>query len=150
MNIKIKKLHEDAIIPSYSRDGDAGLDLVAIDDGIVTDYGTVEYKTGLSFEIPKGYVGLIFPRSSVIKSTGRLSNSVGVIDSGYRGEITVNFDLSILAYMDEHKALSTKHYGKGDKIAQMIILPYPEVTFEEVEELSETERGVGGYGSTDK
>jgi len=153
MKINIKRLHLDAVIPSYSKDGDAGMDLTAICDGNVNDYGTVTFKTGLAIEIPRGYVGLVFPRSSVYKSTGRLANCVGVIDSGYRGELLVNFDVSLMSYIQgEHglEGFKATPYKKGDRIAQIIILPYPEVEFEEVEELSETERGTGGYGSTGK
>lgn len=96
-------------------------------------------------------MGLVFPRSSIYKSTGRLSNAVGVIDSGYRGEIMAQFDVSMPAYMaNEINALDYEAipYKKGDRIAQLLILPYPQIEFEEVDELSETERGSGGYGST--
>lgn len=151
MKVKIKKLHEDAVIPSYARDGDAGMDLTAVEDGKITEQGTQIFKTGLSMEIPKGYVGLIFPRSSVFKTTARLNNCVGVIDSGYRGEIMVNFDPSIQSYMREtNRAYNPPidNYKKGDRVAQIIILPYPEIEFELTDELSSTERGEGGHGST--
>lgn len=153
MNVKIKKLHPEAVIPSYSKDGDAGLDLTAVDSGEVNQYGTITFKTGLAIEIPQGYVGLVFPRSSIYKTTGRLANCVGVIDSGYRGELLVNFDISLISYIKGEHGLDEvelEPYKKGDRIAQIIILPYPQVEFEEVEELSETERGTGGYGSTGK
>lgn len=158
MKIKIKKLHPDAVIPSYSKAGDAGMDLTAtttpesFDD--MTPYGTAKYGTGIAVEIPKGYVGLVFPRSSIYKTTTRLSNSVGVIDSGYRGEITVQMDVAPPAIMldniDDDSDYQAKPYQKGDRIAQLLILPYPEIEFEEVDELSETERGEGGFGSTGK
>ena len=134
MKIKIKKVREKAIIPKYAKEGDAGLDLTAVDrksEGI-----WITYYTGLSMEIPKGHVGLLFPRSSVYKTEQRLANSVGVIDSGYRGEIMMKFNRSI------------KQYRVGDRIGQLIIMPYPQVEFEEVEELSTTNRGAGGFGST--
>ena len=136
MKIKIKKLHADAIIPKYAKDGDAGLDLTAID--VSADEGTITYKTGLAIKIPRWYVGLLFPRSSVYKTGQSLTNCVGVIDSGYRGEIMLKFTLS--PYQRE--------YQIGDRIGQLIIIPYPMIEFEEVEELAKTSRGKGGYGST--
>lgn len=140
MQIKIKKLSEAAVIPSYAKDGDAGLDLTATSLEVVDtgDYGYISYGTGLAIEIPTGYVGLIYPRSSISKTGHILANSVGVIDSGYRGEIQVRF-----------KTIpDTTIYKVGDKIAQLIIKPYPEIQFEEVEELSNTDRGEGNFGST--
>lgn len=152
MKVKIKKLHPDAVIPSYSKEGDAGLDLTAVTDSEVSDAGSMIMKTGLSIEIPKGYVGLIFPRSSIYKTTGRLSNCVGVIDSGYRGEILASFDVSLVSFLYQEgyvdNEISLRVYKKGDRIGQLIILPYPQIEFEEVDELSQTERGSGGYGST--
>lgn len=139
MKVRIKKLHKDAIIPRYAKEGDAGLDLVAISKS--QQYDIMTYKTGLSIEIPEGYVGLIYPRSSIFRTDLRLSNSVGVIDSGYRGEIILNFNISI-----DDKNI----YQIGDKIAQLIIIPYPQIEFEEVRELSETERGEAGFGSSGK
>lgn len=140
MKVKIKKLIPEAVIPQYSKQGDAGLDLVAtyikLEDH--NTYGYFEYGTGLSIEIPEGYVGLIYPRSSISNTGMILSNSVGVIDSGYRGEIKVRF-----------KYISgTNYYNVGDKIAQLIIMPYPLIELEEVDELTQTERADGGFGST--
>lgn len=149
MKIKFKKLHPDAIIPSYSKAGDAGLDLTAL--SIEISAGLVEYGTGLAVEIPVGYVGLIFPRSSIYKTGQRLSNSVGVIDSGYRGEIRFKFytdtfwSNSEKCYMVDSEG---EEYQIGDRIGQLIILPYPQIEPEEVDELSETSRGEGGFGST--
>lgn len=137
MNVKIKKLHKDAIIPSYAKPGDAGMDLTAV-NVLFDEFDNLVCETGIAVEIPKGYVGLVFPRSSISKYALHLRNSVGVIDSGYRGEILVKF-----GYAAEQLI-----YKKDDKIAQLVIIPYPQVTFEEVEELSETERGEGGFGST--
>lgn len=140
MKVKIKKLVPEAIIPQYSKPGDAGMDLVAtyikVEDH--HNYGYYEYGTGLSVEIPEGYVGLVFPRSSISNTGMLLTNSVGVIDSGYRGEIRARFK-----YVS-----GTKSYEVGDKIAQLIIIPYPSIEFEEVEDLSQTDRGDGGFGST--
>ena len=141
MQIKIKKLHNNAVIPQYAKAGDAGMDLVATE--VVDGYGfSVTYGTGLAMEIPEGYVGLVFPRSSIRKYDISLTNCVGVIDSGYRGEIQATFR--------KEAGIPSKRYEVGDKIAQMIILPYPSIEFMEVEELSNTERGTGGFGSTGK
>lgn len=140
MKVKIKKLHPDAVIPSYAKHGDAGMDLTAISESWNDDNSIVTYDTGLAIEIPEGFVGLIFPRSSVSKTTLSLTNSVGVVDSGYRSNILVKF-----RYLEEGNV-----YDVGNRVAQMIILPYPQVEFEEVDELSETDRGEGGFGSTGK
>lgn len=160
MRVKIKKTHPDAVIPRYAKVGDAGLDLTAT-SMYYDEYGNICYGTGLAFEIPEGYVGLIFPRSSICKEQLLLSNAVGVIDSGYRGEVSFKFKPSIA--LDKNQCVKTVDkilwatavkqnniYQVGDRIGQMIIMPYPSVEFEEVEELSETERGEGGYGSSGK
>lgn len=139
MEVKIKKLNEKAVIPQYAHSTDAGLDLVAISVE-VDDDGNLVYGTGLAFEIPDGFVGLVFPRSSVSARCMTMANCVGVIDSGYRGEVTAKFRPHLFA----------KPYDKGDRVAQMIIMPYPHVDFVEVDELSESDRGEGGYGSTGK
>ena len=140
MKIKIKKFHPDAVIPKYAKPGDAGLDLYITSVASNTPIGSVTYGFGIGVEIPKGYVGLVFPRSSVRNTDLMLSNSVGVIDSGYRGEIQATFKKTI--------GLNSIKYSVGDKAAQIIIIPYPEIEFEESNELSETERGKGGFGST--
>ena len=144
LKVKIKKLNEDAVIPTYSKDGDAGMDLVATSEYYDND-GNIVYGTGLSFEVPKGYVGLLFPRSSNAKKDLTLSNSVGVLDSSYRGEVMLKFKNTITI---SGQYLECVTYKIGDRIGQIIILPYPQIEFEEAEELSETERGNGGYGST--
>jgi dUTP pyrophosphatase len=136
MKINIKLLHKNAVVPRYARHGDAGVDLSAVD--IVADGTNLTYKTGIAVEIPNGYVGLLFPRSSVYKTGQTLTNCVGLIDSGYRGEIMMKFSLSPYG----------REYDIGDRIGQLVIMPYPEVEFEEVSELSVTKRGTGGYGST--
>lgn len=146
MKVKIKKLHPDAVIPSYAKVGDAGMDLTAV--SIERDkYSNFVYGTGLAIEIPKGYVGLIFPRSSISKKYQLLSNSVGVIDSGYRGEITFKFKDVQNNRVDKYEN-TNQSYEVGNRIGQLIIMPYPQIELEEVEELSQTERGGGGYGST--
>ena len=141
MIVKIKRLHKDSIIPKYSKPGDAGLDLTATSK-FYDDFDNVCYGTGLALEIPKGYVGLLFPRSSISKTDLTLRNSVGIIDSGYRGEITFKFNNILMS--------SCEPYNVKERIGQLIIMPYPTIEFEEVEELSTTERGEGGYGSTGK
>ena len=139
MEVKIKKLNENAVIPRYAHTTDAGLDLVAVRKSKDRD-GNFVYGTGLAFEIPDGFVGLLFPRSSVSARCMTMANCVGVIDSGFRGEVTVKFRPHLFA----------KPYDKGDRVAQMIIMPYPHVDLVEVDELSESDRGEGGYGSTGK
>ena len=140
-DVKIKRLHKDAVIPSYSKDGDAGMDLTITEIYSNTTFD-VTYGFGLAMEIPYGYVGLVFPRSSVRNMELNLSNCVGVIDSGYRGEIQATFKKT--------NGLDSLKYKVGDRGAQIIIIPYPKVTFVEVDELSSTDRGVGGFGSTGK
>lgn len=149
MKVRIKKLHPDAIIPKYAHDDDAGLDLTAVSMYYDT-HGNICYGTGLAFEIPRGYVGLVFPRSSCAHKQQCLANAVAVIDSGYRGEVVMKFKPSLA---HECKANATLHtiygiYGVGERIAQMIIMPYPYIEFEETDELSVTERNDGRYGST--
>jgi dUTP pyrophosphatase len=142
MKIKIRKLVEDALIPCYANPGDAGVDLHAV--SVETDSNeNIVYRTGLAIEIPDGYVGLLFPRSSVSKTPLFLRNHVGVIDSGYRGEIIFKFGYkSLKPYGQGHS------YKPGDRIGQLLVIPYPKIEFEEVNELSSTKRGTGGFGST--
>lgn len=139
MNIKIKRLHPNAVIPAYSKHGDAAMDLTVTTTEWSGTKDFVTYGFGIAVEIPEGYVGLIFPRSSIYKTAQTLTNSVGVIDSGYRGELK--------AVMTNDADL---RYQVGDRAAQIMILPYPKVTFEEVEKLSDSIRGEGGFGSTGK
>ena len=147
MKVRIKKLNEGAKVPSYSKEGDAGLDFTAVE--ISRDnVGNITYHTGLAIEIPEGYVGLLFPRSSISKKQQFLTNCVGVIDSGYRGEIMAKFKPVMGTYDTILDLFESNEYEVGDRIVQMIILPYPQIEFEEVEELTETERGYGGFGST--
>lgn len=150
MEVRIKKLHPDAVIPTYAKDGDAGMDLTAVTKSYDRD-GNVVYGTGLAFEIPEGYVGLVFPRSSLSRLDIALSNCVGVIDSGYRGEVTVKFKPAMLFNREQRPIiLNNRTYEVGERVAQIIIIPYPQITFIEADELSETERGTGGYGSSGK
>lgn len=150
MDVKIKKLHPDAVIPKYAKAGDAGMDLTAVTKSYDRD-GNIVYGTGLAFEIPEGYVGLVFPRSSLSRLDIALSNCVGVIDSGYRGEVTVKFKPAMLFNREQRPIiLNNRIYEVGERVAQIIIIPYPQITFVEADELSETERGTGGYGSSGK
>lgn len=137
LNVKIKKLDSRAVIPHYSKKDDAAMDVYCIDKEETEKY--LEYKTGLSFEIPKGYFMLVFPRSSISDKDLLQCNSVGVVDSGYRGELKVRY-----------KKFGEHIYEIGERIAQIMILPYPQINFQEVEELENSERGDGGFGSTGK
>jgi dUTP pyrophosphatase len=140
MQVKFKKLHNKAVIPSYATAGDAGLDMVAVD---LLDYTEqVVYMTGIAVEIPEGHVGLLFPRSSIRKYQLSLSNSVGVIDSGYRGEVQFTFNKTA--------GPASYKYKIGERIGQLMIIPYPIIEAVEVNELSDSERGKGGFGSTGK
>lgn len=159
MKVKFGKLHEDAVLPQYAKEGDAGLDLTAtskeVKYGDLPDVpdnqlaGTertsrvkyIQYGTGISVEIPEGHVGLLFPRSSVTKRDLMLKNSVGVIDSGYRGEIMLRF---------KSVKPETDRYEVGERIGQLIIMPIPRIEPRWALELSDSERGEGGFGSTDK
>lgn len=136
MDVRVNYMYKD--MPRLKkRNGDAAFDLTAMTaDKFLFDNGHVyEYGTGVCLAIPPGYVGLVFPRSSVSTTNASLANSVGVIDSSYRGEIKVRF------------YGSAAPYKKGDRCAQLLIVPCPEVSFVEGE-LDETERGTGGFGST--
>lgn len=141
MKIKIKKINPFAIAPTKAHATDAGFDLYATSKTYDND-GNVVYGCGLAFEIPEGYMGLVFPRSSNANKSLLLSNSVGVIDAGYRGEVTAKFKRLY--------PISQGEYAIGERFAQLIVMPIPAVEFEVVEELSESERGVGGYGSSGK
>ena len=139
MKVNIKKIDPAAIIPCYAKPGDAGMDLTAIKCEVNADVLTCH--TGLAIEIPEGHVGLIYPRSSIYKKALTLANSVGVIDSGYRGELILKFKI-------HSHSNSDNVYSEGDRVGQIIIVPYPRIELEEVSELSSTKRGPGGFGST--
>jgi dUTP pyrophosphatase len=141
MKVKIKKTHPDAIIPKYAKESDAGLDLVATTIKENTTF-QITYGLGIALEIPEGFVGLVFPRSSIRNTELTLSNSVGVIDSGYRGELQATFNKS--------NGLDSIAYKVGERVCQIMIIPHPTIEFEEVNELTNTERGEGGFGSTGK
>lgn len=146
LKVKIKKLDEKAVIPQYATPGSAGLDFTATSYEYKQDIDCHVFGTGFAMEIPKGYVGLCFPRSSIRKIDLHLTNAVGVIDSDYRGEVMASFKNR--DYTPDAIAELKKGYEIGDRIFQMIIIPYPKINFVEVEELSDTNRGEGGHGST--
>ena len=141
MQVKIKKLTPEAKIPTYAKPGDAGMDITATSMVMKEDY--IEYGTGLSFEIPEGYVMLIFPRSSISNKDLSLTNCVGVLDSGYRGELRFRFKP-----VYKYAKLQYDYYNVGDRIGQIIIIPYPTIEFKEVDNLSDSVRGTGGFGSS--
>jgi dUTP pyrophosphatase len=138
MEIKIKKLNDKAIIPTYATDGSGAFDIYATNYSSVMPTGF--FQTGLSFEIPEGYVMLVFSRSGHgFSKDVRLANCVGVIDSDYRGELKVKLT---------NDGVHVHGFKEGERIAQALIIPIPKVTFNVVEDLSSTERGEGGFGST--
>jgi dUTP pyrophosphatase len=140
MEIIVKRLLPEAVMPKRANKTDAGVDLVATSKRIEGDL-FIEYGTGIAVEIPKGYVGLLFPRSSVTNKQMMLKNSVGVIDSEYRGEIKARF-----MFRDENE----EHYSVGERVAQLLIVPIALPDFIESEVLNESDRGEGGFGSTGK
>jgi len=143
MTVRLIKLVNNATIPSYAKPGDAGLDMVAVKHTISTDHNYIQYHTGIAVEIPEGHVGLLFPRSSISKTDLRLANGVGVIDSGYRGEVIFRYKFKKDTYF-----AGMKRYEDGDRVGQLIIIPIPQIELNEVDELTDTDRGDGGFGST--
>jgi dUTP pyrophosphatase len=155
MKVKIKKLHEDAIIPKYAHLGDSGFDLHALEETYVKAGETKLIKTGLSFSVSEGYELQIRPRSGMsLKTPLRVANAPGTVDSSFVGEVCVI--MSNLGYHDREDGLFGIQLGnsfqikKGDRIAQGVICPVIRAEFEVVEELEETSRGSGGFGSTGK
>lgn len=144
MQVKFKKLRPDATIPRRFSEEAAGMDLTAVSVEYDHDFDRhiVTYSTGLAMEIPQGYVGLIFPRSSIKSKNLVLTNCVGVIDADYRGEIKLVFrTITNLAFAT---------YVPGERVAQLVIMALPSFEVIETDELSDTIRGNGGYGSTGK
>lgn len=140
MKMKIRKLTDEAVMPKYAHSDDAAMDLTATSVNIVDkgSFGYREYGTGLAIDIPKGFAGLIFPRSSISETGLILSNSVGVVDPGYHGEIKARF-----------KEIPDSHtYGVGDRVAQLMVIPVDRVEWEQVDDLGTSERGEKGFGST--
>lgn len=166
MNVKIRKLSPDVVIPAYACDGDSGFDLVSVADVIIAPGETALVPTGLAFEIPDGYELQIRPRSGVsLKTKLRVANSPGTVDASYRGEVcvivdnimpphthafdsAVSVDGSGWVDLDKNVTIGSYIIRKGDRIAQGVIAPVSRAEFTVVDELSETERGTGGFGST--
>ncbi len=144
MKLKVKKIHHDAVIPQYATSGAACFDLCAVlnEDVFVSDSYPAIIPTGLQFEISEGYVMMIYSRSGHgFNHDVRLANCVGVIDSDYRGEVKVKL-------ANDSESWAGLRVSNGDRIAQAMIMPVTQVTFEETDTLSDTERGTGGFGST--
>lgn len=142
IEVKVKKLNSDAILPTYAHPSDAGADIYSSEDVEIPGGATTIVKTGIQVAIPAGYMIQICPRSGLSAKTPlRIANAPGTIDSSYRGEIGV---------IMHNTGAAPYTVNKGDRIAQMIIAPAPMIVWEEVNELDETERGNGGFGSTGK
>ena len=158
--IKFKKLDPIAVIPSYAHNGDVGMDMTAISVEYVPEKDMYIYHTGLACELEIGYGLFLFPRSSNCKTDAYLTNSIGVVDPIYRGEIQFRYKNRdryrkgfwewLAGKVDVERALKKAPYKVGDRIGQMVIFPYPKVECWEFNELSDTERGEGGFGSTGK
>ena len=142
MDVPFKRLHPDARLPNAQNPGDAGLDLCAVADVEVAPGERCMVPTGVAVAIPDGHAGLVLPRSGLASRSGlTLSNAPGLIDAGYRGEVTcavVNLDRE-----------TPVRIAKGDRIAQLVVVAIPEVKPTWAEKLSDTSRGIGGFGSTD-
>lgn len=154
MQVKVKKMFDDVQLPEYATPGSACFDIRAYislpyceNNAIIFERDCI-FHTGLQFEIPENHVMLVFSRSGQgFKDDVRLANCVGVIDSDYRGELKVKLTKDTLSQLGKSHLYTVKH---GEKIAQGMVIPYEQVQFVEVGELSTTERGEGGFGSTGK
>ncbi|WP_449600378.1 dUTP diphosphatase [Paenibacillus sp. Marseille-Q9583] len=165
VNVKIKRLHPDAVIPQYATGLAAGFDLVAVEDVVIAPGDTVKVPLGLAFEIPAGYVMIVCMRSGIaLKTKLRQPNGIGVIDADYRGEVAMMFDNIAVGHevpVADDLVFYVNGTGrtarpdeinasyiicKGDRVCQAFIIPYPRVTFEVVTELAESERGACGFG----
>jgi dUTP pyrophosphatase len=141
LDILVTKLDNDAVIPTYAKPGDAGADLYSISDLVLAPGERALVKTGIAIALPNGYVGLVHPRSGLgLKNGISVVNTPGTIDAGYRGEIGV-----VLINHDLHESFQVK---KGDRIAQLVIQKVENAQFKMVDQLPESERSMGGYGST--
>lgn len=140
VRVKVKKLHERSVLPTYAHEGDGCMDITAVSINIVEEatFGYVEYGTGLAFGIPSGYVMEIYPRSSISNTGLILVNSPCQIDSGFKGEVMVRFKW----------VKGTKRYDIGDRIAQIKVVPYPKIEWIETEDIGNSDRGDGAFGST--
>jgi dUTP pyrophosphatase len=158
MVLTFRKLNDKSVAPTKAHSTDAGYDLTAISAELDND-GNVVYHFGIAMEIPEGYAGLIFPRSSICKKDLALTNAVGVIDAGYRGEITAKFKVAqrvqgVLKSAPNTAVLerngTARIYAVGERVAQLIIQKVEDVQWQEVNSLGDSERGTSGYGSTGK
>ncbi|NPD30282.1 dUTP diphosphatase [Eggerthellaceae bacterium zg-1084] len=141
LSMKIKKLNPDVTLPRYAYPGDAGLDLSAAEDAVLQPFERRLISTGIAVAIPEGYAGFVLPRSGLaVKSGISIVNAPGLVDSGYRGELKV-----ALLNTDAHEPFKL---SVGDRIAQLVILETPVVSLEEVDELPDSVRGTGGFGSS--
>lgn len=145
MNLKVKKLTNEAVLPSYATDGSNGLDLTAT--AVIYHENVLEVRTGICVEIPQGYVGLLFPRSSISKKSFVLANSVGVIDSDYRGELILNFRVVPETSSASIFKMATA-YKVGERVGQLVLMECPKIVVEEVTDLADTARGDKGFGSS--
>lgn len=138
--VRVKLLHPDARLPAYAKDGDAGMDLYSLEDTYCTEHALTRIRTGIAVEIPRGFVGLCWDKSG-LASFHSIKVMAGVIDSGYRGEMTVSI---------YNHANTPYVFKRGDKVMQMLIQPVVRVRILQAEELTQTARGSGGFGSTGK
>lgn len=141
MELQVKRLYSDANIPERQNPGDAGLDLYCYDMHWDKARKVYKYSTGVAVAIPENHVGIIAPRSSIYKRGLVLVNSIGIIDSGYRGEI-------MFMYGKRPDANIVKPYQHGERLGQLMVLPYPSLKVIEVNNLNNTTRGEDGFGST--
>ncbi len=150
LNVKIKKLHKDAVIPKYETNGAVGMDLTAVSVEY-DEYGNLVVGTGLAIQLPEGYYADLRPRSSISKYDLVLANSIGTVDADYTGELILKFKPSDYFAVNRDDVYGDGEiYKVGDRVAQLLILPYPKINFIEVEELDKTERSNKGFGSTGK
>lgn len=140
MKVLFKKLTDKAIKPTYGTQFSAGADLYSVEEKVIGVGQTVVVKTGIAVQIPEGYVGLVYARSGLATKRGLApANKVGVIDSDYRGEVMVAL---------YNQSGTEQKIDEGERIAQMVITPYLACEYEQAEELDDTARGTGGFGST--
>lgn len=148
VEVKFKKLNSSAVVPTKAHPGDAGFDLTCT-SCTYDEYGNIVYGTGLAIELPENYVGLIFPRSSLSKYDLAQANSVSVIDSNYRGEMFVKFRPTLRFKQVQGEVMEqARIYEIGERMGQLIIMPYPEILFREVHELAPSDRGTSAFGGS--
>lgn len=140
MTVKFKRLRPEAVLPAYAHPSDAGMDVCAVDDAVVPKGGRALVRTGLAMQLPVGYEAQVRPRSGLALKHGvTVLNAPGTIDAGYRGEVGV-----ILANFGD----GDFQVKAGDRIAQLVIAPVTQAAVAETDEVDETDRGAGGFGST--